>query len=244
MQIESQGRQAPRRRGLRTIGLVVWVAMIASALWLWGRERGVFHDWAAFRANFLVAVPLSLMTLYGLGRLVVIWWPQRTPISEASADVLRFPRKRTVHIGALVLSMAVLLSAIRMVSGTEASMIDWAVLAGCGLFFLASLSSVMRPGDPLVLDPEGISGTGARGMSRIPWDMIERITLHRSRINTAIGLELKPEPKLEPAAAVERTRDRKRRATEATILPSTYGVDADTLLKTIEDFHRRKVVFR
>lgn len=244
MEIKSDDRNRPKWRVLRTIGLLLWLAIIVGGLWAWNDKAHVLQNWKSFQDNLYSVIPLGLMAAYGFGRLAVIWWPKGRRAADLSADVMIFRRSRLAEIGALVLFLAVGTMAFATALKADAVWSDWIVPALISALWLGALYRTIRRGAPLVLAPEGISGTGLRGVDRLAWEAIDKIKLERSRFNPSIEFALKPEPEPGPASTVERSRDRKSRTRSAVIFPQSYGIEPEVLLKAIEDFHRRKVVFR
>jgi hypothetical protein len=241
MKVERQGRSTGR--GLRTLGWLVWLAIMLSSLWFWGRDTGVFADGESLRQQAYALVPIGLFTLYGLSRLIVLWWP-RAALPEPAAEVLVFRRKRRAHLAGMIIGIGVLVMMVHGVQDPAASVFDWIGLAVIGIVLAVTFYGFIRRGAPLILDAEGISGTGARGAAPIAWAAIDKIALERTRTHTAITLALKPESQPKASATVERKAERKQRRPAAMIFPDSYGIDADRMLDAIEEFHRRHVVFR
>jgi hypothetical protein len=244
MKIKGEDRNRPKRRTLRTIGLLLWLAIIVGGLWAWNDKVHVLQDWKLLQENLASVIPLGLMAAYGFGRLAVIWWPKRRRAADLTADVVVFRRSRLAEIGALVLFLAVGTMAFNAALKPDAVWSDWIAPVLISVFWFAALYRTIRRGTPLVLAPEGIFGTGLHGVDPLAWAAIDEIKLDRARFNPSIELALKPEPEPARTSTVERSRNRKSRTRHAVIFPRSYGVEPETLLKTIDEFHRRKVVFR
>jgi len=237
MAIEREIRGRRLGRGWRTIGLLLWLSIVIAGLgFYWVRHDGLNARWSAVQEDLNSIIPLGLMTAYGTGRLAWLWWPRSRPQTGSTPDILIFKRKRSASIGFLVLIGAFLALMFQNLREPDTTAIDWTFPLLLSAGWLVVLVNALRGGPPLVLDSVGISGLGQRGRSRIPWERIEKITLQHGRVHSAIDFILKPETRVSSSS--------KGKLQQMSVSPDTYGVEPEVLWEAIEDFHRRKVVFR
>jgi hypothetical protein len=230
---EVRGRRASSSARRPVGATLLWLFVLAVMLFAAGvMIQGFEPDWHDPLALSMLGLA-GCIGLLALWRLGVAWQPARpAAVSEAGEEKLVFARSLAGKAIAALSCAAITAAALFYAADAPGRTGAWIFGAVFGLL-TAIAFGMAEERRPLVIDRDGISGTGWRGRP-IPWSAIDKLVTYSIRGTPGIKLWLKAPGSYAVPPRFAAARPQPLRVVN--IMPTTYATDTETLLEAFAQF--------